>query len=239
MNAMGLMDRCDVASLAAQGLNLHAVFDLDGLPNGLGADLRRRFDPSGRFRQLILIGNAGPTMWSAIRQSDVAASAHPIDEYSVSVVTAWFRSRLPYRNFDIVYPRNRREVPLQALGRLAGWHRPSPLGLGINATWGLWFAYRVALLADTELAPTQVPAAASPCEACASRDCIAACPAGATAPEGLDLEQCVAYRKLADSRCRTTCVARLACPVGAGHRYDDEQLRHCYSISLRAIERYT
>lgn len=236
---MDCMDRFDVAALGAQGLNLHAVLALDALPDDLGADLRRRFDPSGRFRQLILVGNGGRAMWSSLRRSAAFSSAHPIDEHSLAVVSAWFTAQFPQRSFDIIYPRSRRAVPLQALGRLVGWHQSSPLGVGINAEWGLWFAYRVVLLADTELMPTKAEAAASPCATCAGRDCIATCPAGAAAPEGLALEPCIAYRKSADSRCRATCVARLACPVGTEHRYDEEQLRHCYSLSLQAIERTT
>jgi hypothetical protein len=228
------MDRWDVSSLDAAGLNLQAVFDLQALPEGLGADLRQ-FDPSGCFRQLILIGNGGRAMWAAIGRT-AQASAHPIDEYGVAVVTAWFRQFYAHRFCELIYPRHRRAVPLQKLGRLAGWHHASPLGVGINPTWGLWFAYRAALLADTDLAPTAKLPGASPCATCVSRDCIAAYPAHAAAPDGLDLRRCVAYRRSPASQCRQTCLAREACPVRAEQRYDAGQLRHCYSISLRAIE---
>lgn len=49
------------------------------------------------------------------------------------------------------------------------------------------------------------------------------------------LERCIAYRVRDDSKCIHTCLARIACPVGGEHRYDADQLRHAYSISLRTL----
>ena len=49
------------------------------------------------------------------------------------------------------------------------------------------------------------------------------------------LEKCLAYRVADGSLCQHTCLARIACPVGTRHRYDDEQMRHSYSISLAMI----
>lgn len=230
------MSANDFAALDRAGLNLQAVFDLDALPDELAADLRRRFDPAGRYRQLILLGHAGRTLWTAVQAASLA-SADPIDDFSVATATAWFAERCPGRAWRIVYPGDA-PVGLQALGKLAGWHHPTPFMIGIQPGWGTWYAYRLAMLADSDLVPTRPLRHAPPCASCAGRPCVAACPADALAGEGFALERCIAYRRRDDSRCKATCVARLACPVGAEHRYDEAQLRHTYAISLRAIEEY-
>ena len=41
-------------------------------------------------------------------------------------------------------------VNLQNLGQLLGWHTSSPLMIGIHPEYGLWSAYRVLMLANTD-----------------------------------------------------------------------------------------
>lgn len=233
------MTTADFSALDRAGLNLQAVFNLDGLPGEIVAQLRRHFDPAHRYRQLILIGHAGKTLWDSVKASGIE-SENPIDDFSVGTVGQWLATHCPDRVHQIIYPGDKQNVPvgLQALGKLAGWHRPSPLMIGIDERWGTWFAYRVALLADIDLEPTAPVRGASPCARCAERFCAAACPAGALDGAAFALDKCVAWRKRPDSPCRTTCLARLACPVGAEHRYEEAQIRHTYSRSLQAIERY-
>lgn len=220
----------DFSRLDAAGLNLQAIFDLDGLPDGM----RQSLDPECSYRQLILIGHGGRTLWERVRLSGLD-SAHPIDDFSIACVNTWFAEQLPGQRFALVYPG---EVPvgLQALGKLAGWHHESPFRVGINADWGSWFAYRAVVLADTSL-PASVPLPSeSPCATCSGKPCVSACPAGALDDARFSLPQCIAYRKLPDSRCRHTCVARTTCPVRPEHRYDDAQIAHSYSRSLAMIE---
>ena len=226
----------DFSALDAAGLNLHAVFDFAALPVPLATELRRDFAPEHACRQLILIGNAGRAMWTALQASGIA-SADAIDDFSVQTVMRWFAGQFPQHRCTLLYPGDA-PLGLQTLGQLAGWHRPTPFMLGILPQWGSWFGYRVALLADTALPPTAPLRAESPCAACSEKPCIAACPAQAMTPTGFDLQRCAAYRLRPDSPCRFRCLARDACPVGREHRYDEAQLRHSYSVSLRAIEQY-
>lgn len=233
MNSCGNRFLPDFGALDKAGLNLQAVFDVESLPVSVWQGLP--MDVSG-FRQLILIGHGGRRLWQAMQESTVA-SDHPIDDFTVSMVRRWFASVCPGQDFALLYPGDA-PVGLQQLGKLAGWHRPSPLMLGIRPGWGTWFAYRAVLLTDTDFSPTPPLQEVSPCEACAPRSCIEACPAGALAGESFQLDKCIAYRKCPDSLCRTTCLARLACPVGAEHRYCEAQMQHTYSISMAAIEAY-
>lgn len=223
------------ALLDDAGLNLQAVFNLDDLPPAVRATLEPEAG-QGAYRQLILLGHGGRRLWEAV-QAAGPAGPDPIDRFSAASATAWFDRAFPGRARSVLYPGDR-PVGLQALGTLAGWHYPSPFMVGINERWGSWFAYRVVLLTDSDLAPTPPLATASPCPTCPDRPCVARCPGDALAGEGFDLGRCVAYRKQPDSACRTTCLARLACPVAREHRYSTEQLRHTYAISLRTIEAY-
>lgn len=220
------------AALDRIGLNLQAVFALDRLPPAV---LDRLGDRRG-YRQLVLVGNAGPALWRAVTAA-ATPGEHPIDDFSVRAVEGWLDAACGPVRRRRLYPG---DVPLdlQALGRLAGWHHDSPFKVGIHPRWGTWFGYRVALLTDTALPATRPLPSAPPCEACRGRPCAGACPAGAIADEGFSLAQCIAYRRQPASRCAGTCVARLACPVGVDQRYDEAQIRHSYAESLRAIERY-
>ena len=226
------MPEADFAALDAVGLNLHAVFALDQLPDAL----RNECDPARNYSQLILIGNGGRAMWQAILREG-GRSADPIDDFSVREVRRWLAAQASGRSYEIVYP-GERLVGLQSLGECAGWHFASPFMVGINERWGTWFAYRVAVLANTDFEPTRPVPGESPCTACRPRPCVSACPGKAIEDSGFNLADCVRYRLRPDSACQTTCMARLACPVRAEHRYDDEQIRHAYTISLRFIEQY-
>ena len=226
------MPEAEFAALDAVGLNLHAVFALDQLPDAL----RNECDPARNYSQLILIGNGGRAMWQAILREG-GRSADPIDDFSVRAVRRWLAAQASGRSYEIVYP-GERLVGLQSLGECAGWHFASPFMVGINERWGTWFAYRVAVLANTDFEPTRPVPGESPCTACRPRPCVSACPGKAIEDSGFNLADCVRYRLRPDSACQTTCMARLACPVRAEHRYDDEQIRHAYTISLRFIEQY-
>ncbi|HMT81523.1 MAG TPA: hypothetical protein PKD66_14225, partial [Azonexus sp.] len=53
-----------------------------------------------------------------------------------------------------------------------------------------------------------------------------------------NLERCSRFRLAADSPCAVGCLARIACPVAPGHRYDDDQIRHSYQRSLAMLRQY-
>ncbi len=234
------------AELDACGLNLQAVFDLRALPGdvreALPAEAR---DPDagdrlpdelrGRGRRLLLVGNLGPAFWRHAT-ADGLHGEHPLDAFARARVDAWLDRRFPDARREWLYP-GEPAIGLQRLGRLAGWHHPSPFMVGVNDAWGSWFAYRAALLADVDLAPTAPLAAASPCERCAARPCVAACPPGALR-DRFDLAACSGWRLAPDSSCREQCLARSACPAGAAHRYDPAQIAYHYGRSLATLARH-
>lgn len=222
----------DFTILNAAGLNLQAIFNIDDLPAELSAAIRTRFDPEHQYRQLILIGHGGQTLWASMQSAGISGE-NPIDDFSKMTVEKW----LTGHRHTIIYPAQD-SVGLQALGKLAGWHHPSPFMVGINENWGTWFAYRVVALTDTDFPPSTPLITTSPCHSCLSKPCLGSCPADALSGNTFSLQKCITYRKQPSSHCKATCLARTSCPVGVEHRYGDEQIRHTYSISMRMIEQF-
>ena len=219
------------AQLDQAGLNRQHVFDLDALPPEARATLG---DTSG-FRQLILLGHGGKRLWTQVKVAGMPGE-HPIDDYTIKIIVQVFTAHFINNKYRILYP-GETPVGLQQLGALAGWHHPSPFMLGIDRAWGSWFAYRAAVLADTDFLPFLPVDRSNPCTTCDSRPCLTHCPADALAG-GFSLHKCINYRKQPNSLCRHTCLARLSCPVGIEHRYDEDQMRHTYALSLKAIEQF-
>lgn len=222
--------------LIDNGLNLQAVLDLDGLPGDVTAGIRAVRPDISRFRQLILIGHAGPRLWQALQASPFAAADEPMDSFSLDLLRRYITGACPGNSFAILYPGAERSVPLQRLGELAGWHHASPFRIGIHREWGSWFAYRAVVLADTDFPPTPPPVTDSPCNSCRQRPCAAACPVPPLDDTDASLALCLDYRLTEGSRCREQCPARLACPVGSEYRYSTEQIRYHYGRSLQTLK---
>lgn len=221
------------------GLNCHAVFAIASLSEDVKSILFVRCPQAKNYQQLILIGHAGRQFWQSLneRVADLHQQAHPIDTFTVSVVEQFLQTEHPLAAYEIVYP-GAYTVSLQELGKLVGWHHASPFMVGVNAHYGPWFAYRALVLANTDLPVTPTTASESPCSTCEDTPCINACPPRALDDGKFNLEKCVNYRQQADSQCKTTCLARRACPVASEHRYTDEQMQYHYGRSMKMIELY-
>lgn len=232
----------DMAKLPMQsllddaGLNRHHVFNLSDLP----ADVLVPLSPSIQERQLILLGHAGRRLWTRV-QSEGVDALHPIDDYSVRTVENWLRQALPQAQARFVFPQGLpegRHIGLQQLGTLAGWHHAAPFMVGVDARWGSWFAYRAAIVTNTQLQPSVAENSEHPCLNCRDKPCINACRGQALGSGALDMQACFSQRLKTDSVCALSCPARQACPVGAEHRYEDSQIVHGAKYSLAAIREY-
>ncbi|MCR6629963.1 MAG: DUF559 domain-containing protein [Magnetospirillum sp.] len=161
----------------------------------------------------ILIGTAGSAFWphfQAARRDEV----DPLDNWSrrvIGEVAARFGARPLFPQDGPPF------LPFQRWAMAAGPVYPSPMGVLVHPEYGLWHSYRGALEFP---APIDLPAradAANPCESCADKPCVAACPVGAAAP--YDVPRCKAHLE-AGGRCRAIgCLPRHACPLGQGHAY--------------------
>ncbi len=223
-------------TLADAGLNLQAVFDISTLPDPVLQVLTEHCDNLDEFTQLLLLGHGGRSLWKNVKSSKTT-SDHPIDDYSINTINAYFAKELPTRQLTFIYPGTA-PIGLQKLGELAGWHYTSPFRVGINAHWGSWFAYRAVVLSDTCFTPSQAIDSVSPCTNCKEKPCLDACPSAALSINDFTLKNCLDYRQKPDSQCIDTCLSRLSCPVGSAHRYTDEQINYHYNRSITVIRHY-
>ena len=225
--------------LYERGLNLQAVFQFSQIPETLKKRIIQSEPCSDRYQHLILLGNGGSRFWESMQHHRTRSlqDDNPVDNFFIRSVENAFDADPDYR---IIYPGNHL-LPLQGLGKLAGWHNDSPLGLGIHPVFGLWFAYRGIILSNTDFIPaaddfdTQFE---SPCAACQNKPCINACPAAAVTRSGLKIKPCSNYRLESDSRCQSRCISRLVCPIGRDYRYLEEQMTYHYGHSLASIKKY-
>ena len=192
----------------------------------------------------LLIGNAGPAMWEIYSGSPefFNQSSNPMDQWTYRVL-----SELACE-YDAcaIFPFEKPYWPFQKFARRAGHTHTSPLGMLIHSQYGLWHAFRGVLVwdQDHEFASHINTVVSSPqnvihpCDQCADRPCLSACPVKAF--DGVTLDRDVCYGHLrSDNKpdCMTEgCRARDACPVGTEHRYCDEQIEfHMKAYALGKI----
>jgi epoxyqueuosine reductase QueG len=138
-----------------------------------------------------------------------------------------------------VYPFDRPYHPFLTWARRGGGGHVSPLGLNIHPRYGLWHAYRAALLFPVAFDLPPLAAGDHPCDSCATRPCLSACPVAAFDGTYYDVKACGRHI-LTDpgQACMTTgCKARLACPIGAAYRYEPEQMAFHMEAFRRAREK--
>lgn len=223
--------------LAEQGLNLFASLPCATLPDDVVQAMRAEDIPLHDYTGLVLIGHGGRRLWQALTAFGMQ-TADPVDHFSRVMTRRFIDEFLGAPPVLMLYPTGY-HIPLQKLGALAGWHHPSPLGLGINETYGVWFAYRTAFLTTLPLPPIQNPATTSPCDTCQDQPCVSACPAQAVQGIGqFQVANCIDFRLQTQSVCQDRCLSRLACPVAPEHRYDLAQLTYHYNRSLATIREY-
>ena len=173
---------------------------------------------------VVLLGWTGGDQWHAFAASPEAADGlpDPLDRWATRLIDE-IATRLDAIAF---YPFGGPPW-LDFIGwglKAEPMHR-SPLGLLIHPRWGLWHSYRGALGFRERLTLAAEPPAPSPCERCAGRPCLSACPVAAFAPDrAYDHAACRQHLDGAGEDCRRhACAARRACPVAPAARYCDEQ----------------
>lgn len=232
-----VLDRLD-GLLAAQGLMRRGVVRFDA------EDAAPAFADGRRAAAVVLVGVTGGAMWPVFSAWREAApdrgGSDPLDGWSEEVLDeiaahigalALYPSRAPYQ-------------PFQSWAMRAEGLKASPLGLLIHPVYGLWHSFRGALAfaewdgwsGDGADASSAVP---HPCDACAEKPCLSACPVGAVSLDGFDVVGCRGYLASGEGQAgcmRGGCLARDACPVGVSYRYPEAQVRfHMQALTLPAL----
>lgn len=199
--------------------------------------------PSEESALVVLLGNAGPQWWRYFMAcpefSDGAP--HPMDR-AAKRLGGSLAAELAC---EVVYPSDGPPyAPFLKWAQASGQAFASPLGPLVHAKYGLWHAYRAALLVDdpsriSDLSPpvgALLARALGPCEACADRPCLNACPVAAIGQGRYDIPACLDYLTSAPGDCLAQgCAARRACPVGRDYLYSPEQA-HFHMQSFYATQ---
>lgn len=193
------------------------------------------FLPSVPAETIVLLGFTGGLQWEVYRCSAEASDRmpDPLDRWSRRVIGSLARE---FGAIDI-YPNG--SVPQPPFQRLATRCEPvhrSPIGLLIHPEWGLWHAYRGALVLAERIELPSFSRSANPCDACGEKPCLSACPVDAFRAGAFNLKACVDHvRSAAGSDCRERgCAARRACPVGVRYRYAQQQAGFHMEAFLRS-----
>ncbi|HWK64499.1 MAG TPA: hypothetical protein VNS34_06140 [Rhizobiaceae bacterium] len=205
------------ASLGATGLILRGGFNFDDgdhPPPG----------PSGRAaKSVVLVGHAGASHWPYFKawlQKQPGNPDDPLDRWSRDVIDGVARKH----GARAVSPSDRPYLPFQQWAMRAEGLQPSPLGILMHPVYGLWHAYRGALLLEVAIDIGEPRETSHLCGLCVGKPCLKSCPAGAHSQAGFAYDACLAHLRSKDGQpCLASgCFDRNACPHGTSYRYPEE-----------------
>jgi len=206
------------AAAAAAGIALRGAFHPEA---GDGVPLLPGGTPTGT---LVLAGTVGRAHWPAFAASPEASDgrAHPLDRWSRRIIGELAAVLGAHALYPFEGPP---WLPFQRWAMKAEPVHRSALGMLIHPDWGLWHSYRGALAFAERLARPERIEQPSPCDSCAAKPCLSACPVGAFTLERYNVDACAGHlRSAAGTDCMELgCRAREACPVGADHRFGRDQ----------------
>jgi hypothetical protein len=191
---------------------------------------------------VVLVGNAGPGMFARFSEAPEYGdgTANALDTWTRRVLTVVARdlNATPLFPFDgPPWP------PFQQWAMRAEPVAPSPLGMLIHPVYGLWHAYRGALAFAAPVNLPEIESVLSPCESCADKPCLSACPVNAFAASdqgvAYDVSACAEHvsSEAGDDCLQRACRARRACPVGRAYHYTPQQAHFHMAAFLTARRR--
>ncbi|MGI9402854.1 MAG: hypothetical protein ACR2O0_16470 [Rhizobiaceae bacterium] len=178
---------------------------------------------------LILVGNAGNSMWNVFAKERDPRS---------DLLDDWTRGKLEEiaekSGAAALFPFTRPYHPFQRWAQKAEDCHMSPIGIAIHPDYGLWHAYRGALAFSERIEIPHIGHRPSPCISCADKPCLSACPVEAFQADTYNVPACISHLATsAGNDCMSGgCLARHACPVGRDYVYSGEQANFLMSAFL-------
>lgn len=171
---------------------------------------------------LVLLGPDGAGFWPHASAAAEFGDGRPdpLDRWSARVIGAMAAAL----GATALFPFGRKPpAPFVSWALASGDAWISPVGLLVHARAGLWVSFRGALALPDRIA---LPApAANPCDSCAGKPCLGACPVAALTGRGYDLDTCHGYldTRAGNSCLSAGCAVRAACPVSRAFDRDPDQ----------------
>jgi hypothetical protein len=168
-------------------------------------------------RSVLMIGNVGEPggdpMWRAFAADRARfPGLHPMNDWTRAAIDPIAHAV----GVTALYPFDGPPYhPFQKWAMRAEPVSPSPLGLFIHPEYGLWHAYRAALVFAERVDLPPRATLASPCDTCTDKPCLTSCPVGAFTTKGYDVPRCADFleTKAGEDCMDHACRARRACPV--------------------------
>ncbi len=166
---------------------------------------------------IVLVGNAGPAMWRQFSTSGMSSLDSWVKR-TIDPIAESLGARALYPSDGPPY------APFHRWALASGTVHASPIGLLIDPEFGLWHAYRAALVFAGPIPQSEPQQTPHPCETCAAKPCLTACPVDAFTPDGFETEACRAFVTGTAGDCgQLGCAARRACPIGTDYVYEPAQ----------------
>jgi len=195
-----------------------------------GLDVYGAFHPQAdNYTQAASIVLLGPSakFWASFTATDIYqdGKADPIDRWSTHVITTIAKDLEATPVFPFGGPPY---APFIDWAKASGRAWNSPVGMLVHDTTGLMVSYRGALTFKERL---ELPKQAfqNPCDTCAQKPCLSACPVSALSVDEYNVPACHAYLDTDEgNNCLTMgCIVRRACPASAGaHRLAAQSAHH-------------
>jgi len=182
----------------------------DGLPHPAGT--------------LILFGPAEPGFWAHLTaQPEWDGGPDPVDRWSRRVIGQLACALGGKAYFPFGGPP---WLPFVAWAKRSGRAWASPVTILVHDTAGLMVSYRGAIGVAERL--DLPPPPACPCDSCAGRPCLTACPPRALTGAGYDVPACHAFLDGPDGTdCMARgCAVRRACPLSQAYGRVEAQSAH-------------
>jgi len=216
-------------NLSKYGLLNRGGFNLQDSDLSQLNQLSKKTELKSKTQSLIMVGVAGSEFWPIFQQSKEYTSylngeTDPLDRWSKRIgdeIASEFSGQA-------VYPfEGPPHYPFIEWAKRCDTLHSSKMGFSIHPEYGLWHAFRFALLLPNSYAELDTIIRTEPenaCATCVDSPCLNSCPVAAYSKAGFDPDSCFQHlQENEKGECRMQgCIARRSCPEGVSYQYESK-----------------